>query len=143
MSGLALPINIYGRQSSSGTYSFIKNKLKIEYSAKAKELTGNAQILEGIKIDQSGIGYVGAGYISKKIEDNKGIKVLTIKEKPTSDAVSPLNPLAIKERRYYFQRPLYQFIPVTSWEKVKPFIEYETHGGGRKIIENSGYYIIN
>lgn len=143
VSGLDLPVNIYGRQSSSGTYSFIKRKLKIEYSPKAKEMTGNAQILEGIKIDKSGIGYVGAGYISKKIEDNKGIKVLKIKESPSSVAISPLNSESIKKREYFFQRPLYQFIPEKSWEKVKPFIEYETKGGGRIIIENSGYYIIN
>lgn len=143
VSGLDLPVNIYGRQSSSGTYSFIKKKLKIEYSPKAKEMTGNAQILEGIKIDKSGIGYVGAGYISKKIEENKGIKVLKIKESPTSVAISPLSSESIKKREYFFQRPLYQFIPEKSWEKVKPFIEYETKGGGRNIIENSGYYIIN
>ncbi|WP_312089744.1 PstS family phosphate ABC transporter substrate-binding protein [Chryseobacterium sp.] len=143
VSGLDMPINIYGRQSSSGTYSFVKKKLKIEYSPKSKEMTGNAQILEGIKIDKSGIGYVGAGYISKKIGENKGIKVLKIKESPTATAVSPLNPEAIKKRQYFFQRPLYQFIPVQSWEKVKPFIEFETKGAGRAIIENSGYYLIN
>lgn len=143
VSGLDLPINIYGRQSSSGTYSFIKKKLKIEYTPKAKEMTGNAQILEGIKIDKSGIGYVGAGYISKSILQNKGIKVLKIKENPSSGAISPLDQTSIKNRQYYFQRPLYQFIPVKSWEKVKPFIDYETKGTGRTIIEHSGYYLIH
>ncbi|MCW3161587.1 PstS family phosphate ABC transporter substrate-binding protein [Chryseobacterium oryctis] len=143
VSGLNLPINIYGRQSSSGTYSFIKKKLKIDYSPKAKEMTGNAQILEGVKIDKSGIGYVGAGYISKKINENKGIKVLKIRETPNSVTVSPLDPISIKNREYFFQRPLYQFIPEKAWEKVKPFIEYETKGEGRLIIENSGYYLIN
>lgn len=142
VSVLDLPVNIYGRQSSSGTYSFVKERLKISYSPKAKEMTGNAQILESIKIDKSGIGYVGAGYISQKAEGNSGVKVLKIKEHPDSQAVSPLDREAIKKREYFFQRPLYQFIPVTSWKKVKPFIEYETRGAGRKIIENSGYYLI-
>lgn len=143
VSGLDLPINIYGRQSSSGTHSFIKKKLGIQYSPKAKEMTGNAQILEGIKIDKSGIGYVGAGYISKNPHQNKGIKVLKIKANASAVAVSPLNPESIKNRKYFFQRPLYQFIPVESWEKVKPFIDFETKGMGRHIIENSGYYLIN
>lgn len=143
VSDLDLPINIYGRQSSSGTYSFIKKKLEIEYTPKAKEMTGNAQILEAIKIDKSGIGYVGAGYISKSILQNKGIKVLKIKENSDSQAVSPLDQASIKSRQYYFQRPLYQFIPAKSWEKVKPFIDYETKGEGRIIIENSGYYLID
>src|SRR5690606_34869191 len=38
-----LAINIYGRQSSSGTHSFVKKKLKIEFTNAAKEMTGNAQ----------------------------------------------------------------------------------------------------
>ncbi|KMQ68782.1 phosphate ABC transporter substrate-binding protein [Chryseobacterium sp. FH2] len=143
VSGLDLPVNIYGRQSSSGTHSFIKKKLAIEYSPKAKEMTGNAQILEGIKIDKSGIGYVGAGYISKNAKENKGIKVLKIKVNPNSVAVSPLDSASIKSRNYFFQRPLYQFIPAKSWQKVKPFIDFETKGLGRLIIENSGYYLIN
>lgn len=143
VSSLNMPINIYGRQSSSGTYSFIKNKLKIEYSPKAKEMTGNAQILEGIKIDKSGIGYVGAGYISKNLHDNQGVKVLSIKEIPSSASISPLDIKAIKSNKYFFQRPLYQFIPATSWDKVRPFIDYETKGAGRHIIEKSGYYLIN
>lgn len=142
LSGMELPINIYGRQSSSGTYSFIRKKLKVAYSQKAKEMTGNAQILEAIKIDKSGIGYVGAGYISKKIQDNKGIKVLKIKDTAGADAISPLDPAAIKNRLYFFQRPLYQFIPEKSWTKVQPFIQFETEGEGTKIIENSGYYLI-
>lgn len=143
VSGENMPVNIYGRQSSSGTYSFIKKKLKIDYSPEAKEMTGNAQILEGIKVDKSGIGYVGAGYISKNGNQNQGIKVLKVKEDEQAEAVSPLDQKAIQQRRYYFQRPLYQFIPTASWTKVEPFIQYETKGAGRKIIKNSGYYLID
>lgn len=142
VSPLDLPVNIYGRQSSSGTYSFVKERLNISYSPRAKEMTGNAQILESIKMDRSGIGYVGAGYISQKAGGGNVVRVLKIKEHPGYQAVSPLDPEAIKKREYFFQRPLYQFIPLTSWKKVKPFIEYETRGTGRQIIENSGYYLI-
>ena len=140
---LDLPVNIYGRQSSSGTYSFVKHKLNIDYSPKAKEMTGNAQILEAIKVDKSGIGYVGAGYISKNLHQNKGIKVLKIKKDAHSIAISPLDSKAIKNQAYFFQRPLYQFIPEQSWAKVSPFIQFETKGAGRNIIENSGYYLIH
>lgn len=143
ISGQNLPVNIYGRQSSSGTYSFVKKKLKINFCLSSKEMTGNAQILEGVKIDKSGIGYVGAGYISKNLESNQGIKVLKIKDDVHPQSISPLDPDAIRRKIYFFQRPLYQFIPVTSWKKVAPFIEFETEGEGKQLIENSGYYIIN
>lgn len=143
VSGINMPVNIYGRQSSSGTYSFVKKKLKIEFSPSSKEMTGNAQILEGVKIDKSGIGYVGAGYISKNLENNQGIKVLKIKDDINPEAVSPLDQEAIRNKIYFFQRPLYQFIPEKSWKKVAPFIAFETQGEGKELIENSGYYIVN
>jgi phosphate transport system substrate-binding protein len=63
LTGKNLSKNIYGRQSNSGTHEFVKQKLRIEYSRKAKEMNGNAQIIEAIKTDKSGIGYVGAGYV--------------------------------------------------------------------------------
>lgn len=134
-----LPINIYGRQSSSGTYSFIKKKLKIEFSNAAKEMTGNAQILEGIKVDKSGIGYVGAGYVAHN--GSQAVKILKIKETPDAIAYSPVDPEAINGSKYYFQRPLYQFVLAKSWEKVKPFIDFENSEEGKQMIKDHGYYI--
>ncbi|WP_295714605.1 substrate-binding domain-containing protein [Mucilaginibacter sp.] len=139
--GQDIQINIYGRQSNSGTHSFISKKLKIAFSRDAKEMNGSAQIVEGVKRDKSGIGYVGAGYI---LHDgvNQPIKVLKIIEKKGMTAISPLDTKAIAAHRYYFQRPLYQFIPLTSWNKVAAFINFEKGQAGQKIITTSGYYII-
>lgn len=141
ITGEDLPINIYGRQSNSGTHSFVQKKLGIKFSQKAKEMNGNAQIMEGIKADLSGIGYVGAGYLLN--EKNARVKALKIKENKTSAAVSPLDHEAIKAKKYFFQRPLYQFIPSTSWEKAKVFIDFEKTETGKEIIRKSGYYVIN
>ncbi len=142
VTGQDVPVNIYGRQSNSGTQSFVRKKLKIEFSRDAKEMNGNAQIMEGVKMDVSGIGYVGAGYI---LHDgtNQPIKVLKISKKAGEAAVSPLDKKAITEHRYYFQRPLYQFIPATSWDKVSAFIDFEKGPAGKKLIQASGYYIID
>lgn len=137
-----LPINIYGRQSSSGTHSFVKKKLKIEFSNTAKEMTGNAQILEGVKADKSGVGYVGAGYVSHEMDANALIKILKIKENSDATAYSPIDIETINNGLYFFQRPLYQFVLADSWEKVKPFIDFEKSAKGRKMIEEHGYYTI-
>jgi len=142
ITGKSQPISIYGRQSSSGTYSFIRKKLKIAFSSDAKEMTGNAQIIEGIKADRSGIGYVGAGYLSQKVSSDQAVKVLKIKTDPQSAGVSPIDKEAINKRQYYFQRPLYQFVLAESWDKVKPFIDFEKSNNGKSIIQSSGYYII-
>jgi phosphate transport system substrate-binding protein len=137
----SLPINIYGRQSNSGTYAFIKKKLKIEFSEYAKEMNGNAQIIEAVTRDRSGIGYVGAGYVanphSPMIQKIKVLKIAVARGLP---AVSPLDEQSIKQKKYLFQRPLYQFIKEQSLPRAQPFLEFEKSRTGNEIIKASGYY---
>lgn len=140
--GKDMPVNIYGRQSNSGTHSFVSKKLKIQFSRDAKEMNGNAQIMEGVKMDKSGIGYVGAGYILNNGLEQP-VKVLKITQKIGERAISPLDKKAIKAQQYFFQRPLYQFIPESSWKKVSAFIAFEKSIAGQKLIQASGYYIIS
>ncbi len=137
------PITIYGRQSNSGTHSFVRKKLGIRFSRKAKEMNGNAQILEAIKHDVTGIGYVGAGYILNGFSTNSDIKILKIINGPDAQAISPLDASAIQNHQYYFQRPLFQFVPEKSWEKVQPFLAYEMSTEGKAMIAKEGYYNVN
>lgn len=138
LTGKNLRINIYGRQSNSGTHDFIKQKLGIEFTPYAKQMSGNAQIMEAIKADHSGIGYVGAGYV--KHAGNKGIKVLTVSSKENEKAVSPLDAAMIANGKYYFQRPLFQYYKVDFYNKIKPFLDFEKSGAGKNLIQQSGYY---
>jgi len=133
-----VPVNIYGRQSNSGTHDFVRKKLKIEFSNRAKEMNGNAQILEAIKADDSGIGYVGAGYVTHG--GSKGIKVLKIYADDGQNAISPLDAKMIAAGKYFFQRPLFQYYKAASYKKIKPFIDFEKGEVGQKIIKTAGYY---
>ncbi len=134
-----MPINIYGRQSNSGTYEYVKHKLNIHFSPYAKQMNGNAQILEALKSDNSGIGYVGAGYI---IGDNiKGLKVLKIFN-GIDPAISPFDAEKIRIGKYFFQRPLYQYFKKKDYYKVKSFLDFEKSTEGQQIIKSSGYYPI-
>lgn len=133
-----IPINIYGRQSNSGTHDFVKKILGIEFTPYAKQMNGNAQILEAIKKDPSGIGYVGAGYILHG--GNEEIKVLTIYTGKDTVAISPLDASMIAAGNYFFQRPLFQYYKASSAEKIKPFLDFEKSPAGKKIIALSGYY---
>lgn len=135
-----IPVNIYGRQSNSGTHDFVKKILKIDFSPHSRQMNGNAQILEAIKEDNSGIGYVGAGYVMKG--SRHGVKILKIYVK-NSPAVSPLDSKKIASGDYFFQRPLYQYFKTEDYKKVKPFIDFEKTQQGAKIIKTSGYYPIN
>jgi phosphate transport system substrate-binding protein len=100
-------------------------------------MNGNAQILEAIKADASGIGYVGAGYIMKGT--NTGIKILKIYA-GNNAAVSPLDAAKIASGDYFFQRPLFQYYKTKDYQKVKPFLDFETTDTGHQIIQASGYY---
>jgi len=142
VTGRDIPITLYGRQSNSGTHSFIKKKLDIRFSPEAKEMNGSAQILGSVKSDETGIGYIGAGYLMQT-EDQAAVKPLRIYEQAGAPAISPMDEKAIMEGRYFLQRPLYQFIPENSWEKVSAFIAFEKGERGRAIIQKSGYYVVN
>jgi len=133
----AMPINIYGRQSNSGTYEYVKQKLKIQFSPYAKQMNGNAQILEALKADESGIGYVGAGYVMGR--NTNGLKILKI-HSGDQPAISPLDKQKISKGLYFFQRPLYQYYNRNNYKKIEPFLEFEKSAEGQKIIETSGYY---
>jgi phosphate transport system substrate-binding protein len=137
LQNINLPITIYGRQSNSGTYDYVKKILNIHFSPYAKQMNGNAQIIEAIKADASGIGYVSAGYVLKG--RTAGIKVLLVYANK-SMAISPLDAEAIAAGNYFFQRPLYQYFKKSEYPKVKPFLEFEQTEVGAKIIHASGYY---
>lgn len=135
-----IPVNIYGRQSNSGTHDFVKKKLNIDFTPYAKQMNGNAQILEAIRADNSGIGYVGAGYVTHGSND---LKVLLIYDASNPKAISPLDASMIAAGQYYFQRPLFQYYKAASYDKIKPFLDFEKSEIGQKIIQSSGYYPIN
>jgi phosphate transport system substrate-binding protein len=140
---LRLPVTIYGRQSNSGTYDFVKNILGIKFSLDAREMNGNAQILEAIKADQSGIGYVGAGYVMHRNgSTNDQIKVLKIAH-GKDKAYSPLDSTAVFKHKYYFRRHLYQFIRKGSSGEVENFLSFERSATGAQMIRKAGYYPIN
>ena len=135
------PINIYGRQSNSGTHDYVKHQLDIQFSPRAKEMNGNAQILEAIKSDDSGVGYVGAGYVIHG--GSKGIKTLPVYIQSGAAAVSPLDGRMIAAGKYFFQRPLYQYFKADSYQKLKPFLDFEKSAQGQRLIESAGYYPVN
>lgn len=135
-----MPITIYGRQNNSGSHGFLKSRLGIDFALNAREMNGNAQIIEAVKSDAGGIGYVGAGYVirnGKKIDDDYNIVSIFEEGQP---AYSPLDYDAVVSKRYYLQRPLYQYVLKNSMDKAQPFLDFEKSALGKKIIEENGYF---
>ena len=135
-------ISLYGRQGNSGTFIYIQQEiLKQDYSFEMKQMNGNSQIIEGIRNDKTGIGYVGIGYVvDHKGEEMKGIKVLAIKGDGQEYAVDPSQPANIISGNYQVVRPLYQYIDGKPDKKLLDFLDYELSAEGEKIIIENGYY---
>ena len=133
------PIALYGRQSNSGTYDFMKeNVMKGEYATSMKSMNGNAQIVEAIKQDVSGIGYVGVGYA----QSATGITALKVAANPAMGYYDPFNPSDVKNGKYPITRPLNQYMDGMPKGIVKNFIEFELSGEGQKIVEDQGFFSI-
>lgn len=137
--GPSKAITLYGRQSNSGTFVFFRDAvLKGEYSAKMNRMNGNSQIVEAVKQDESGIGYVGVGYV----KEATGITVLKVASRPGADYASPLDSAAVKSGKYPIARPLNQYVNGTPKGDIKDFIAFELSDKGQKIVEEEGFFPI-
>jgi len=136
-------ISLYGRQSNSGTYSFLQEHVlnNKNYSQDVKEMNGNAQIIEAVTQDLAGVGYVGVGYLyDEKGEIRRGIKVLQIKKDENSPAYSPLDKEAVYSARYAISRPLYHSTSGKPSDAVADFIRFELSPEGQAIVEKEGFF---
>lgn len=134
-----VPMTLYGRQSNSGTFVFFRDYiLKGDYTQKMNRMNGNAQIVEAVKQDVSGIGYVGVGYV----KDAAGLTVLKVASTLSGDYASPLNANDVKSGKYPIARPLNQYINGTPTGAVKKFLEFELGYEGQKVVEQEGFFPI-
>jgi phosphate transport system substrate-binding protein len=142
LGGPDAPITLYGRQPNSGTFVFFREHVvKSDYSNKMNQMNGNAQILEAVKKDPGGIGYVGIGYVvddSGKVEP--GIGVLEMAKDSHTKPASPLKLENILTGAYPITRPLYQYFDKNNQAKVEGFIKYELSPEGVAIIKKDGFY---
>lgn len=139
LGGTDMPVTLYGRQSNSGTYGFFMEEvLKGDYSPKMKQMNGNAQIVEAIKNDPSGIGYVGVGYVKALT----GITVLKVARNANAPYASPLNADEVNSGIYPIARPLNQYINDMPSDAVKDFIAFELSPDGQRIVEEEGFFSI-
>ncbi len=139
MGGADERITLYGRQSSSGTFIYFREAVvKAEYSLDMIGMSGTAQIVEAVKADRKGIGYVSAGYLSDNIL--KGVKVLAVRTDAASPAYSPLNEDAIVRGDYPITRPLLQYTDGKPAGKLLAFIRFQFSAEGQALIKQNGFY---
>ena len=135
-------ISLYGRQSNSGTYVFFREfVVKADYSPHMKAMNGNAQIVEAIKKDKDGIGYVAVGYVvDEKGKIMPGIKILNIATDAQSEAYSPAKMENVMSKKYPITRPLNQYTNGIPSGKLSDFIKFEISKEGQEIVRKEGFF---
>ncbi len=131
--GADAKIQLYGRESSSGTFEFFKEHVvKTDFSQSCQTLPGTAAIVNAVKKDKYSIGYGGAAYA----EDVKDCKV---KKDAKSKGVLP-TAATIKNKTYPISRYLYMYLKSKPTGETKKFIDWILGSEGQKMIATVGYF---
>jgi phosphate transport system substrate-binding protein len=131
--GADAKIQLYGRESSSGTFEFFKEHVvKTDFSPSCQTLPGTAAIVNAVKKDKYSIGYGGAAYA----EDVKDCKV---KKDAKSKGILP-TAANIKNKTYPISRYLYMYLKSKPTGETKKFIDWILGLEGQKMITTVGYF---
>ncbi len=139
LGGPRRPITLYGRQSNSGTYAFLQEHvLAADYSPRMNQMNGNAQIVEAVKRDLSGIGYAGVGYVEQA--SGRTINVLRIAKEKGQPAYSPLDKKSVESGAYPISRGLLQYTKGRPTGAIRDFIAWELSPAGQKVVAEEGFF---
>ncbi len=132
------PIQLYGRNSVSGTYGYFKKKAlcKGDYKSNVNEQPGSASVVQSVTSSLNGIGYSGIGY------KTSGVKAVPLakKEGQAFVAATPENAVSGK---YPLARFLYIYVNKQPNKPLAPlereFIKMVLSQIGQKVVIKDGY----
>jgi phosphate transport system substrate-binding protein len=131
--GADAKIQLYGRESSSGTFEFFKEHVvKTDFSPACQTLPGTAAIVNAVKKDKYSIGYGGAAYA-------EGVKDCKVKKDAKSKGYLP-TAATIKNKTYPISRYLYMYLKSRPTGETKAFIDWVLSPEGQKLVVETGYF---
>ena len=126
-------ISLYGRENSSGTYTYFHDEVvKADYAASVQTLPGTAAVVNAVKKDVNGIGYGGAAYAV-------GVKHARVKKEDKSLAILP-TPETIGKGEYPITRFLYIYLRNRPTGETKKYIDWILGQEGQMIVTEVGYF---
>ncbi len=132
-------ISLYGRNSASGTYGFLKDHVLLggDYKDTVKEQPGSSSVVQGIASDLGGIGYSGIGYRTS------GVKAVALADDGTCYAPTVDN---VMRGDYPLARFLYLYVnkkPGKPLDRlVAAFIRFVFSREGQEVVIKAGYHPI-
>lgn len=132
------PIQLYGRNSVSGTYGYFKKKAlcKGDYKDSVNEQPGSASVVQGVTKSINGIGYSGIGY------KTSGVRALPLTREPGGEFIEA-TPDNASTGKYPLGRFLYVYINKAPNDPpsplVKEFIKMVLSKTGQLVVVKDGY----
>ena len=132
------PIQLYGRNSVSGTYGYFKQAglCSGDFKNTVNEQPGSASVVQAITASLNGIGYSGVGYVTS------GVRAVPIAEVEGDVPVSVEFETA-SDGTYPFTRYLYVYVNKKPDSPLPPlereFLKLVLSDSGQEIVEKDGY----
>lgn len=130
------PISLYGRNSASGTYAFLKKEAlgDGDYKSSVKEQPGTSSVVQGVASDKFGVGYGGIGYVTADV------RPVALAAGDDEEAISPT---ADHVESYPLARFLWLSVNYKPGSQLDPlrreFIKYVFSKQGQETVIKDGY----
>jgi len=131
-------IQIYGRNSVSGTYGYFKKKAlcKGDYKNNVNEQPGSASVVQSVSSSVNGIGYSGIGY------KTSGVRAVPLTKKPGGKFIDATPDNAVSGK-YPLSRFLYVYVNKHPNKELSPldkeFIKLILSKQGQEVVIKDGY----
>ncbi len=132
------PISLYGRNSASGTYGYLKEHVLLngDYKDSVKEQPGSSAVVQACASDKYAIGYSGIGY---KTAD---VRAVPLAKNDTSKPVEA-GPEHAYDGTYPLARPLLLYVNYKPNSELDPlrreFVKYILSKQGQEDVIRDGY----
>lgn len=131
-------IQLFGRNSVSGTYGYFKKKAlcKGDFKNSVNEQPGSAAVVQAISQSKNGIGYSGIGYITS------GVRLVPLAKKEGQPFVAATAENALNGK-FPLSRYLYMYVNKHPNKPLQPlereFVKMVLSKVGQEIVVKDGY----
>lgn len=122
------------RQSSSGTYEFLRDHVlnKKDFKLGSRDMNGSKEVVELVASTPTAIGYSGMGYATPMV------KMLKVKKTAADPAVEP-SAAATLAKTYPIARSLEVYTLGEPEGALKNYVKWILSDAGQKVVEATGY----
>ena len=132
------PVQLFGRNSVSGTYGYFKEEAlcKGDYKPNVNEQPGSASVVQSISSSLNGIGYSGIGY------KTASVKTVALAKKGSTDFIEDTEENALNGK-YPLSRFLYVYVNKAPNKPLAPleaeFVKLVLSKQGQEVVVKDGY----